>query len=166
VSTGDAVDRETAWLKASGDGLPALLVADGGPWDVVQAYVPRTPGQRQSQIYVVRRGFDTHRWSQQRRMASFRFHLACMWPVGGTTIDTSIAEAEQRAFDAALALLVQRIEGHVGDKSHGGRFLSIGESPDGTLIDVQYDDPAKSIAGGAFLSAQVTYTGDDTDYVM
>lgn len=166
MSTSDAVAREAAWLTTSGDGLPALLTSAGGPWDVVQAYLPRTPAQRQSQIYVLRRSFNTHRWSQQRRMASHGFHLSCLWPIGGTTIGTGIAEDEQRAFDDALALLLERIEGFVSDKSHGGRFLSIGESPDGTTIDVQYTDPGQTINAGGFLGAQVTYTGDDTDYVM
>lgn len=166
MSTADAVAREAAWLTTSGDGLPALLTAAGGPWDVVQAYLPRTPAQRQSQIYVLRRSFNTHRWSQQRRMATYGFHLSCLWPIGGTTIGTGIAEDEQQAFDAALDLLVQRIEGHVDDKSHNGRFLSVGESPDGTLIDVQYTDPGQTISQGGFLQASVTYAGDDTDYVM
>ena len=46
MSTADAVDREAAWLATSGDGLPALLVTAGGPFGVVQAYWPRTPGKR------------------------------------------------------------------------------------------------------------------------
>lgn len=166
MSAADAVAREAAWLTTSGDGLPALLTAAGGPWDVIQAYMPRTPAARQSQIYVLRRGFDTHRWSQQRRMATHRLHLTCSWPIGGTTTGTGIAEAEQAAFDAALDLLVQRIEGFVGDKTHGGRFLSVGESPDGTRIDVEFTDPGQTVNAGAFLQAVVTYQADDTDYVM
>ena len=168
MSTADAVQREAAWLATSGDGLPSLLVADGGPWDVVQAYLPRTPVQRQSQIYVLRRGFNTHRFAQQRRMPTYQFHLTCLWPVGGTSIGTGIAEDEQAAFDNALGLLVQRIEGFVSDKSHGGRFLSIaeGDASNSTRIDVQYTDPGKTVGSGAYLEAQVTYTGDDTDYVM
>ncbi|NUP48068.1 MAG: hypothetical protein HOW97_12245 [Catenulispora sp.] len=168
ADTATAVDRETAWLTTTGDGLPALLTSAGGPWDVIQAYATRTPAQRQSQIYVLRRGFATDRWSQQRRMPSYRMHLACLWPVGGTTTGTGIAEDEQRAFDNALALLVQRIEAFVGDKSHGGRFLNVAdaEAGPGSRVDVTFDDPVQTITNGAYLSAQVTYTANDTDYVM
>jgi hypothetical protein len=168
VSTSDAVAREAAWLATSGDGLPALLAANGGPWDVVQAYLPRTPAQRQSQIYVLRRSFNTHRWSQQRRMPTYAFHLSCLWPIGGTTIGTGIAEDEQQAFDTALGLLVQRIEGFVADKSHGARFLAVaeGDATNTTVINVEFTDPGQTINAGGFLGATVTYTADDTDYVM
>jgi hypothetical protein len=162
-----AVDRETAWLTAynPADGLPALLTANGGPWDAIQAYTPRTAGQSQSYIHVLRRGFSTTRWGQQRRMPTYPFHLVCHWPIGATSTGTNLAEDEQRAFDLALALVVQRIEGFVGEKSHGGRFLSAGESPNGTKIDVTPTDPAQTIPSG-YLEAVVTYLIDDNEYVM
>lgn len=166
INTGDAVTREATWLAVHGDGLPALLTTNGGPWDVVQAYLPRTPANRKSQLYVLRRRFMTERMDQQRRLATYTFHLACMWPVGGTTVGTNIAEAEQAAFDAAIDLVRQRVEGFVGDKSHGGRFLSVGESPNGTKFDVEYGDPAQTMSGGAFLEASITYVADDAEYVM
>jgi hypothetical protein len=164
---GTAVAREAAWLTQHGDGLPALLTANGGPWDVIQAYMPRSPHQRQSQIYVLRRRFETERMTQQRRMPTHSFHLVCRWPIGGTTTGTGIAEAEQQAFDNALGLLVQRIEAFVGDKSHGAAgFLSVGESPNNTKIGVEYTDPGQTVGAGAFLEAAVTYVADDPEYVM
>ena len=163
MSTADAVARETAWLATFGDGLPALLSGQGGPWDVIQAYMPRTPIAQQTQIYVLRRKLSTGRFAQQRRMASYSFHLSCVWPIGATTTGPGLAEAEQQAFDVAIGLLVQRIEDTVTDHTHGGRFLSVAETPEGTTVDVEYADPATAIPTG-YLTAAVTYTADDQDY--
>jgi hypothetical protein len=166
VSTADAVAREAAWLSTSiPDGLPLLLSAVGGPWDVIQAYMPRTPIAQQTQIYVLRRKLITSRFAQQRRMATYHFHLSCVWPIGATASGPQIAELEQQAFDAAISLLVTRLEGFVNDKSHGGRFLSVAEAPNGSQIDVDYDDPGADIANGK-LTASVTYTADDADYTI
>jgi len=162
VSTADAVAREAAWLATPiDDGLPILLAAAGGPWNIVQAYLPRTPAQQQTQIYVLRRRLVTARFSQQRRMATHHLHLSCIWPIGATSV--GVAENEQQALDAALSLLVTRIEGFVNDKSHGNRFLSVAEAPNGSTIDVEYGDPGQGIADGR-LTATVTYTADDADY--
>lgn len=164
MSLADAVSRETAWLTTTGDGLPALLTANGGPWDVIQAYLPRTPQQRKTQLYVLRRRFPTRRIAQQRRRATHYFHLVAHWPIGATTAGTGIAEDEQQALDNALALLVQRIEGFEFDKTHGGRFQAVAEGEDLAVIDVQLGDPAQDIPNGV-LTAQVTYTADDTEYI-
>ncbi|MEY9937295.1 hypothetical protein [Streptacidiphilus sp. MAP5-3] len=163
MSLADAVAREADWLLTSGDGLPALAQADGGPFEVVQAYLPRTPGMRQTALYVIRRQFPTKRFGQQRRLATHHFQLRCRWPIGATTIGTQLAEIEQQAFDNALLLVVQRIEGFVGDKSHGGRFMSVAEAPNGAEILVQYGDPEQDIPNGC-LTATLTYTADDQDY--
>ena len=165
MSTADAVARETAWLTSSNDGLPALLTANGGPWDVIQAYLSRTPATQKTQIYVLRRRLATVRFAQQRRMPSYSFHLQCVWPLGATTTGTPLFETEQANLDQALALLVQRIEGFVGDKTHGGRFLSVAEAPHGTSIDVDLGDPAQGLTEGR-LTATVTYMADDPDYTM
>ncbi|MQS14520.1 hypothetical protein F7Q99_20185 [Streptomyces kaniharaensis] len=159
----NAVTREAAWLTTFGDGLPALLKANGGPWDVIQAYMPRTPAAQKTQLYVLRRRWQTDRLSIGRRLPSYHFHLVAYWPIGATTTGTQIAETEQAAFDNALYLLVQRIEGFATDHSHGGRFLSVAEAPPTTVIDVEYGDPAHAISAG-FLTATVTYTADDQDY--
>jgi hypothetical protein len=164
MSLADAVTRETAWLTTTGDGLPALLTANGGPWDVIQAYQPRTPQTRKTQLYVVRRRFPTRRFAQQRRIATHYFQLRARWPIGASTTGTGIAEAEQQALDNALMLLVERIEGFPLDKSHGGRFLSVAEAPNGAEIDVQLGDPEQEIPTG-FLTATVAYTADDQDYI-
>lgn len=165
MSLADAPTREAEWLTTTGDGLPSLLTADGGPWDVIQAYLPRSPQTRKTQVYVLRRRYPTHRIAQQRRRATHQFHLVCQWPIGATTVGTPLAEDEQQAFDNALALLVQRIEAFTFDKTHGGRFESVAEGDDQAVIDVQLGDPGQDIPNGV-LTAQVTYNADDTEYIM
>jgi hypothetical protein len=158
------VARETAWLNTSGDGLPALLTSAGGPWDVVQSYMARSPNRQQTTIFVLRRRLPTRRFSQQRRLATHYLQLRCRWPIGATTTGTPLAETEQQALDAAIELVVQRIEAFVDDKSHGGRFMSVAEAPNGAEILVEFGDPEMDIPNGC-LTATVTYTADDEDYL-
>jgi uncharacterized RDD family membrane protein YckC len=157
MSTADAVDREVAWLTSSGDGLPALLTASGGPWDNLQAYQPRTPGKRAANIYVLRRGIHEKRFANVRRMATYEFALKMIWPLSS---GQGIAEADQRAFDAAVDLVLTRIGGLVGDKSHGGRFLSVAENPE--YVNVRFTDPEQTLGMGEF-HAEITYHADDTE---
>lgn len=159
MSTADAVDRETAWLSTVGDGLPALLASSGGAWDVVQAYMPRTPATRGNQIYVLRRNVRSHRVSNARRRPLYEFELKLIWPLQS---GTGQAEADQRNFDAAVDAILARVVGPLGDKTHGGRFLSAAEVPD--LISVRVDDPERTIPEGRF-TATVLYSVDDNEIV-
>lgn len=163
MSTADAVARETAWLNASGDGLPYLTAANGGPWDIIQAYMPRTPATAKKQIFVLRRRITENRFGAPRKIDTHQFHLSLWWPIGATTIASGIAETEQANLDAAVDLLLQRIRGYPTDHSHGGRFLSVAEAPVGAEIVVEFGDPVHGIANGALI-ATVTYSADDQDY--
>jgi hypothetical protein len=166
VSTADAVAREVAWLTTTGDSLPSLLADDGGPWTVIQAYWPRTPNTQQTGIYVMRRRVQTSRFSAQRRMRHYAFRLRLLWPLGATTTGTPLLETEQANLDAAVDLLIARVEGFLGDHTHGGRFLSVAEAPNNTSIDVDFDDPEQTIPADGRLSATVTYGADDPDYTL
>jgi hypothetical protein len=161
VSTADAVARETAWLAAYdvADGLPGLLRENGGPFDVVQAYVPRTGAQRQSRLYVTRTQLRVERFGFNRKINHHSFMLRLYWPQSSPT---GQAESVQAAFDAAVDLVVQRVSGLVQDKTHGARFLSVAEDP--PSIDVQFSDPEASIQAKAELTALITYQADDQDY--
>lgn len=156
MSTGDAVDREVAWLTTSGDGLPDLLAGVGGPWDNIQAYWPRTPATRQKSIYVQCRSIHDERTANQRRMPTYAFLLKLVWPI---STSTGSAEKEQRALDAAIDLLLQRIDGPMLDKTHGQRFLSVAENP--RYVDVTFVDPEQTLAQVAALRAEVSYSADD-----
>lgn len=165
MTTADAVDREAAWLQSSGDGLPALLASAGGPWQVIQAYRPRTPDRRQTGIYLRRAELSDERFANQRLLDSHAFVGDLVWPVGATGA-TGSWEAEQRALDAAVELLRQRVRGLVMDHSHGGRFLSVAEAPSPSRILVRFEDPAQTEhLSPAMLLAQITYSADDRDFV-
>lgn len=166
MSTGDAVQREANWLARFGDGLPALLAADGGPWDVVQAYWPRTPNYNLNGIYLTRHRLQDVRISNQRKRAAYAFRLKLFWRIGSTTTSAGLAEAEQQAFDNAVDLLLIRLRGYLGDKTHGGQFLSVGETPGREPeISVDFDPPETTLDRG-FLSGTVMYSADDVEDVI
>jgi hypothetical protein len=158
VSTADAVTREAAWLTTSGDGLPALLTSAGGPWGNVQAYQPRTPGRRGSNIFVLRRQIHEKRFANVRRMPTYEFVLKLVWPLSS---GQGRAEDDQQAFDAAVDKVLTRIGGFTGDKSHGGRFLSVAEDPQ--YVNVRFVDPETTMAPEAEFRAEITYFADDTE---
>jgi hypothetical protein len=157
MSTADAVDREAAWLQTSGDSLAALLATAGGPFDNVQAYYPRTPSMEQRTLYVLRRRISQPRTANVRLQSRYPFHLIAWWPFLDGTGD---AEAEQRALDAAVELVLLRISGPLLDKTHGGRFLSVAENP--RSVEVEFGDPEQSIPLG-WLRADITYNADDPE---
>lgn len=159
MSTADAVARETAWLNTIGDGLPSLPASAGGPWQVIQAYWTRTPAANKTGIYVLRPGLDDQRASNQRIRPRYLMRLRLIWPV--TTTTTSLLETAQSDFDAAIDLLVQRVRGPLGDKTHGGRFLSAGEVP--RTVTVQWEDPEVTMAQFKQLRAAAVYSIDDLE---
>lgn len=156
-----AVQKEAAWLAAysAADGLPGLLKANGGPWDVVQAYVPRTGAQRKARLYVTRTQLQVERFGFNRKINHHTFMLRLYWP---QTSPTGQAESVQQDFDTAVDLVIERVSGLFQDKTHGARFLSVAEDP--TQIDVQFTDPETSIQAKAELTATITYQADDQDY--
>lgn len=159
-----AVAREVTWLTATGDGLPSLLAADGGPWGVVQSYWARTPADRVSGIYLLRVARTETRWAAQRKRITHNFRGLLRWPIGSTTTGTGIWETEQAAFDDAIELLTERIRGFVGNHTHGGQFLSVAEAPDPATITVRFDPPEQTlILSPAMLTAEITYSADDQD---
>lgn len=155
MSTADAVDRETAWLTTSGDGLPGLLKTVGGPFDNIQAYQPRTPKTQERSIFVLRRDLDDDRFAAIQKMITYQVVLRVNWPI---LANSGSAEAEQRALDAAIDLVIQRIRGPIQDKSHGNRFLSVAENP--SKIKVAWTDPEHTIPDKV-LEAEITYAADD-----
>lgn len=156
-----AVDREAAWLAAfnPADGLPPLLAVNGGPFEIVQAYWPRTPSYEKTGLYVLRPSFDEERVAGIRIRDTYMFRVKFVWPVRSAA--TGIAETEQRNLDAAIALLFQRIRGLTGDKTHGGAFLSAGEVPRMPGPHCETDDPEVTIPQLKSLRGIVTYPADD-----
>lgn len=167
TNSADAVAREIAFLTASGDGLPALLKSAGGPWDIVQAYWPRTPLARQSGVYLMRGSIMGYRWANQRRIETHEFRGKLRWPIGSTTTSVGIWEAEQAAFDSAIQMLTQRIYGYMFDHTHGNRFLSVAEAPEPGRVTVHYEDPEHSASQNpAMLAATISYSADDNEIII
>lgn len=167
VSTADALAREVAWLSTSGDGLPALLAAAGGPWNVVQAYWTRTPPTRQTALYLVRTTLRDYRFSAERRIDSYAFRAKLWWPIGATASGTDLWEAEQAALDAAVDVVLTRIRGFLFDHTHAtaaGSFLSVAEAPEPGAITVSFTDPEASASAVNALRADITYSADDRDF--
>lgn len=161
MSTADAVSRETAWLNTTGDGLPVLPVSGGGPWEIVQAYWPgnRLASQKTG-IYVLRSRATDPRVANLRIRPQYMFTLKLWWPIRAVS---AIAETEQQNLDDAVDDLIVRIRGPVEDKTHGGRFLSVGEVPGVPFVDVVFDDPEHTIKQDKTLRAVVTYYADDIE---
>lgn len=159
MGTADAVARETAWLQTAGDGLPALRDGDGGPFDIVQAYWPRTPRTLGKGLYVLRDRLREERVANIRRRPSYMFTLRCVWPL---TLGTGTAETEQQNLDDAVDLVLARIGGFLQDKTHGGRFLSVAEDP--RYVDVVFADPEKAMSQAPIaFEAQISYAADDLE---
>lgn len=164
MTTADAVVRETSWLSAynPNDGLPALLSSSGGPFDVLQAYWPRSPATRTNQLYVTRGRVESDRFGFNRRMDKYTFRLRIIWPLSSTTGDW---ESVQQTLDNAVELVIRRIIGPVNafplDHTHGAQFLEVAEDP--CLIAVDFSDAAQA-AATAQLEATVTYSASDRDY--
>lgn len=165
VTTADVCDREAAFLQLTADGLPVLPKSAGGKWDLIQAYVPRTPATRQNQIWVTRTGFVLERTAQQRTMPTYQIELRLLWTLSS---GVGSAETDQRAFDAAIDDVVMRVlgtppgfQGGVGmDKTHDGKFLSAAENP--RHLEVRYvpaDEAMKNVPVG--FEARMTYSVDD-----
>lgn len=155
------MSREAAWLAAydASDGLPGLLKASGGPFDVVQAYVRRTGAQRQTRLYVTRTNLRVERFGFNRKINHHSFLLRLYWPQSSPS---GQAESVQQELDTAVDLVVQRISGLFQDKTHGARFMSVAEDPND--IDVQFTDPEATIQAKAELTATIAYQADDQDY--
>jgi hypothetical protein len=166
TATADAVARETAWLQTTGDSLPSLLGADGGPWLIIDAYTNAAATRtQQPAIYVTREpGFENIRVANQRTRPRYKMKLECRWPVLRSSPGSSSIAAETQAdFDAAVELLRQRVAGPLGDKTHGGRFLSAAVAHSGSQPDITWTpEPADSnIKGSKELRGSMTYLVDD-----
>lgn len=158
VTTADAVDREVRWLTAFGDGLPPLLIADGGKFEKIEAYWPRVETTFVNRIQVRRASINEERTAHVRFMDQYAFELLAIWPMGNATGD---AQQVQREFDAGIDDVLARIRGPLLDKTHGGAFLSVAEVP--RRVHVQFLPPSQTLADTGDLRAVITYSADDPE---
>jgi hypothetical protein len=164
VPTADAVTREAAWLNtASGDSLPFLPASAGGPWNIVDAYVQGAQTRHEAPaIYVTRGKVEQIRVGNQRVRDRYQMRLELRWPVRVISPgSSSIAAQEQQNLDSAVEMLRARITGPLGDKSHGGRFLSAAEVKGMPGIDVTFEPASQTIRQAKEIRAVVSYWIDD-----
>jgi len=163
TSTADAVARETAWLTTTSDSLPSLLSSAGGPWDVIAAYTQGAQTRTQATaIYVTRGRVQQFRVANQRLRPRYPMRLELRWPVRQISPgSSSISAVEQQVFDDAIELLRQRVTGPLGDKTHGGRFLSAAEVKGAPGFDVQYENAAATVKADKEVRATALYFIDD-----
>ena len=164
MSTADAVAREAAWLNTTGDSLPSLPSSAGGLWEVIDAYVQGAARQTQKPAIYVKRGQVRQvRVANQRVRPRYPMILELHWPVRVTSPGaSSIAATEAQNFDDAIEALRARVTGPLGDKSHGGRFLSAAIDGKGQPdIDVVYGDASATIKAAKELTASMSYSVDD-----
>jgi hypothetical protein len=163
VGTDSACAREASWLSVSGDSLPSLLASAGGPWKVIDAYWQGAQTRTQAPaIYVTRGKAEQVRVGNQRIRLRYPMRLELYWPV--LTINpgsSSIAATEQQNLDDAIELLRQRVTGPLGDKTHGGRFLSAAEVRGAAGIDVTFEPASVTIRASKEIRAVMTYSIDD-----
>ena len=163
MPTADACAREAAWLAATGDSLPSLLAVNGGPFKVIAAYFQGAQTRTQAPaIYVTRGKAEQIRVGNQRVRPRYPMRLELYWPV--LTINpgaSSIAAQEQQALDNAVELLRQRVTGPLGDKSHGGRFLSAAEVKGAPGFDVTFEPASLTVRASKEIRAAATYCIDD-----
>jgi hypothetical protein len=163
VSTADACVREAAWLSTAGDSLPALLASAGGPWKVIAAYWQGAQTRTQAPaIYVTRGRAAQIRVANQRIRPRYPMRLELYWPVLVISPgSSSIAATEQQNLDNAIEMLRQRVTGPLGDKSHGGRFLSAAEVKGAPGIDVTFEPASMTVKAAKEIRAAMTYSIDD-----
>ncbi len=159
----DPCDREAAWLNTLGDALPQLP-APAGPWQVIQAYWPGPKlDVNKTGIYVCPARDIDRRSGGVRIMPRFAFRLEFVWPIKNVigSAGQGLAETEQRNFRAAGLLVMQRVRGPVLNKTHGGRFLSVGETPSGQPPQIDWVPASQTIDALRSLRGFATYYADD-----
>lgn len=165
TTTADAVSREAAWLATANDGLPNLLAEAGGRWDVINTYWMRTPAQRKRLIIINKSHMSIKRMAHVRKMITYHFELELLWPLA---TQTGAAESDQQEFDLAIDDLMKRISGFgytvngLADKTHGGRFLSVGETQyGGDSIEIATPPSYGALPVGVGFRATVSYPAED-----
>lgn len=145
----DAVQREVDWLTSIAADMPGLTADQGGPWDLVLPY-GRAAGTVTTgrYLWVAREGGNEMRFAIQQKIHVHRMRLRLIWPVRA---NHARPEDDLALLDAAVADVLTRVRGPVGDHTHGGRFLDAAEggmteasSSSVSTIEVEQDDPEKA----------------------
>jgi hypothetical protein len=155
------VVREAAFFAdpaPDGGTYPPLSAAAGGPFDTVQGYFPREQ-RRLRELFIVR----TRSIEERYAFGGIRLfrHLMAVYTYWPLSTATGSVEQDQQEFDTAMAAVLTRIRGKLGDKSHNGAFVSVGEGENRDIIDVQFGDVRTLITAREPLTGTVIYPAYD-----
>lgn len=156
----DAADREAAWFTddLSSISIPPLLNngTNGAPFKVVASGL-REPSKVGQYCFIDLQRVIEHRVALQRKRQIYSLVATCLWT---RTQDRAHANIDQANFLAALELVVQRVRGPIGDKTHGGRFLASGEI-DSNEIAIDMPDWNRALFQDGFWRADVRWQACD-----
>lgn len=174
----DCVDREAAWFTS--DTLPsfpdapplsAATTPTPGPFELIQGYLPQVMDGPQRALYIYTAGrARSERISTGLGGQAYPFVAYIRWPFTAGVGD-GLLEGEMAALNTAVDLVLTRIRGPQGDKTHGGAFLSVAEIGGlmGGLqddIDIEPTDPVAAVESGAPLEVRLHYTVVDHLFVQ
>lgn len=157
MSYADVVDAEAEWFGAdlSAQGVPALLASQGGPFHVVAAHVRRL-AQARHQLYLAHGPTAQPRRSKTTTRLDHQVVALVLWAALGAG-----ARAHEDADDLeqAVAKVIARVLGPVGDVGHGGRWFRVGPvatEPASILDQLAFGDAIG--AAGAAHTVVLRYT--------
>lgn len=133
--TGTAVDLECGWLSAD-PAVTAYLPGGVLPW-----VRDRAEGVKSAELRLERT--EERRESNGQSQVVHQVILRVSWPTANAS---SSLNEDQAYLHGACNALRARIRGALGQHTHGGAFLSAGDTADGNArgIDVLYEDPMVS----------------------
>lgn len=150
-----ATECEWFLVDLFSQGVPHLLRADGGPFDVVTPHVRRL-SQANHQLYLTHGPTREGRGAKNMVRLDHEVVAIILWSALGAGAREQVDQAN---VEAAVAKVVARVLGPDGDVGHGGRWFSIGPAsvePVNPLDRLRWSD-AISAAGAAHVVA-VRYT--------
>lgn len=155
-----AVTREAAWMTtdppAGWAAAPPLMKATGGYFDIGQGYL-RSITKSGRNLYVLRESTAEARLAFGG-MKEWRHHMLVIvyWSIES---HTGQLEVEEQANDTAIAAVLTRIRGPLGDHSHGGAFVGVAE--DQSEIRVEAQNYVPNLEAG-LIETHIRYIATDT----
>jgi hypothetical protein len=143
-----AVTAEAAWFTSDpptgwvGTAPPPLQAANGGAFDTVQAFRPLIcPAGKHLFIY---RDYGAPQAETVGEMGEGRYwdHRLVAHLVWSFTESTGAGEDMEQHLETAIAAVLARIRGPVGDRSHGGAFTDVADvrnEPEVRYVGDPYD---------------------------
>lgn len=120
----DVLAREETWYTANlaDRGVAGLLAASGGPFAVVAAN-PRRLSQGRNQLWLAHAETSQGRGTKQDTRWDHDIVALLLWSATQASVR---AQDDEVALDAAANLVADRVRGPAGDRSHDGRWWSVG----------------------------------------